>query len=204
MKRIIMLSVIFVMVISVSFGCDNKPKENINQSEPGTSEELNYEGLVQYYAEQHGVSAKEAKMAINRMRILEKESDETEEIKYRVLTIPLSAECQYEPILELYVETSSGVDDWKISRIKGSSFVGEINDDSWQFAGNVAFWLREDRRVEYTVNGDFGKNSIAKAHPIITIDADGKEGQISYQFEEDKGELKNSAYCDQHDWITFK
>ena len=205
MKKTCILLVMFTMVISISFGCSKEPEDNTKQSKSLISEELNYEGLVQYYAEKHEVSVGDAEKAINRMRILEERPDKSKAAaKYRVLSILLQVDCKYQPMLELYAEVAGDDANWTVSRVRGAAFVGAVNDQSWQFAGNVAFWLRENRQIEYDVNGDFGQNSEAPIYMDTAIEEDGSEGTISYTTDENTGELKNTAYCSQHDWVTYR
>lgn len=203
MKKICMILVMFTIVISLSAGCAKEPEADTGQNEPVVSEKLDYEGLVQYYAEKHEVSVGDAVKAIDDMGILEENLDAAETARYRVLTIPLPVDCEYKPKVELYAEIAGKDDDWTISKIKGTAFVGEVNDRFWQFAGNVKFWLREDRQIEYDVNGDFGQNGKGEAYMDAVIEKDGSEGAFVYKMSEHAGDLKNKAYCSQHEWVTY-
>lgn len=203
MKRKLLLLVMIITIISVSFACSNGSAEDAELSKCSVSGEMDYECLVQYYAETHEVTADAAKKAINQMRILKAGSDELKEARYRVLTIPLQVDCKYKPALELYAETFGDDEDWEISKIKCAAFVGAVNGQSWRFAGDVAFWLREDKQVEYDVNGDFGQNSRALVNIGIDIADDGSNGVITYKIDEEAGALKNTAYCSQHEWVAY-
>lgn len=203
MKKLCILLMILMMAAVLYTSCTNESTEDVKQNEPAMSKEMNYEELVRHYAEKHQVSAGDAEEAMIQMHILEDDPDESDAAKYRILSIPLEVDCKYQPMLELYTEIDGNDENWTVSRVKGAAFVGAVNDQSWQFAGNVAFWLRENRQIEYDVNGDFGQNNRASAYMELDIEEDGSEGRIACKMPEKAGELRNTAYCSQHDWVTY-
>lgn len=139
MKKLCILLMILMMAAVLYTSCTNESTEDVKQNEPAMSKEMNYEELVRHYAEKHQVSAGDAEEAMKQMHILEDDPDESDAAKYRILSIPLEVDCKYQPMLELYTEIDGNDENWTVSRVKGAAFVGAFNDQSWQFAGNVAF-----------------------------------------------------------------
>lgn len=124
------------------------------------SEEMSFEELVKFHANENDMSMEEARRELRNLAHKKSENllHAASSTPSRVLSVSLDVTSSYKPKLQFYVYTSNWSTYWLIESIYYITLHREYNGISKQFSGDIAVWNRGNNRIEYDINGDFYNN----------------------------------------------
>lgn len=121
------------------------------------SEILKYEELVKYYATIQNISEEQSMGDLYKMGIEKDIPEDRNEPTYRILYTPIKdKERMYD--VDFLVETKEVSSNWEIIDIK-YAWMKDSKDSDLLFLGTIALWVRKEKGIEYSINGDLCEGS---------------------------------------------
>ncbi len=204
LKNIFMAVCSFVMIfclfLSIS-GCSqaNEEKDGSQLDENGlfVSEDMSYSELKEYYSRDKEISLNDAEGKLAQMDITG-EDDAT----YRVAVQKVEGSEKYEPCIEFYLISSGDEDSRHIERIHGAAVTVTTDQDEAVFLGDLACWLRENNKIEYSLNGDFYEADKIKEAVVCEVEYSRTKAQLHYLTTAEVNN-KDAEYIDAHEFIML-
>lgn len=129
--------------------CTGEDGVQENKLEPVISDAMDYETLKGYYSKKREVSLNDAEETLEQMG-LTKENGET----YRVVTQIIQSNSDCKLFAEFYLKTLESQESWSVEKIQASALFCNIGQEDGVFLGDFTCWLRGQKYIEYSLNGD--------------------------------------------------
>lgn len=193
MKKIVVYFMLFIICALCSCSHNNTETEVQRHS----SSALKYDEVVQYCAKLQGLSEEDSISELHKAGIEKDIPENNNERTYRFLYAPIK---ENEKICELIflVGTKEVNPDWEMIDI-GYAWVNEPEDSKLLFIGAVSLWIREEKGIEYAVNGALCKVSDMAA---LETKTNRKSKEITI-YTRSEAEVKKVAEIYNHDTIYF-
>lgn len=186
---------IVIVLISVTSCQDTKNNEK-SVLKYGIGQPLNYKELLEQYQEEWNLNKTEAMGDLADIGLLEQNNRDA---KYKLLwlQLPKTEENTEGGYVQFFCRMSQGK---AIDEILGIA-VGMKEDVERYYSGKIKVWWREDNKIEFVCNGDFGKVSGGKPERLqkVGIKVNGEKELSIYDYK--LSETKD--YCYSHQTIEF-
>jgi len=173
MKKYFLLFMAVLVLIVIVSKCNLKEPASAELTQE-TGDVMTIDQLIKEYAQTKSISDEEAKNKINSIESIHR--NETGKETYRILLTSEEDKGNLYDII-FYVKTEERKQDWKIKEIAFGEIVSREND-KMRYLGNINFWIRGDRKIEYSVDGDLYKISDSE----IDVDTSSHNGSGTISF----------------------
>lgn len=193
--------VVMLCLILVLGGCSGTEEaggeRQFDENGLFVSEVMNYDELKAYYSQDKEISLNDAQGKLAQMGITGEE-----ESTYRVVVQQVEGSEKYAPCIELYLITPGDENDGKIKKIQKAELSVSLDQQEAVFFGDLVCWLRDNNKIEYSLNGDlFGPADITE-DVICREETDDGIIQLHY-LPKTEGKREGSEYINVHQFITL-
>ncbi len=195
-KYVLLFTAVVVLIVMVVVSKGNLKEPESAELIQETSDVMTMDQLVKEYAQIKSISEEEAEKRINSIEGMHE--NETGKETYRILpTSEKDKENLYDIIF--YAETEESEQGWKIKKIAFGEILSREND-KLRYLGDINFWIRGEREIEYSIDGDLYK--ISDSEIDVSASSRNGRGTISFTPVSDK-KLKSKGYLDLHGTKEF-
>ncbi len=186
-KYVLLFTAVVVLIVIVVVSKGNLKEPESAELIQETSDVMTMDQLVKEYAQIKSISAEEAEGRIN--SIEGTHGNETGKETYRILPTSVKDKDELYYIL-FYATTEENELDWKIKEIAFGEILSKENN-KLRYLGNINFWIRGEREIEYSIDGNLYK--ISDSEIDVSTSCHNDRGTISFTSVSDK-KLKSKGY----------
>ena len=144
--------ILICLLLALSSCAGETETENETQFDENglfVSDALSYEELQKYYSQDRDVSLNDAEGKLAQMGITEDEAG-----TYRVVAQKIEGSEKYTPVIKFYLKTDAAEGSYTIEQIQKAELSITANQEEAVFLGGLTYWLRENQKIEYSLQGD--------------------------------------------------
>ncbi|SCK00914.1 Uncharacterised protein [uncultured Eubacterium sp.] len=191
------LCVCFVLIPTAFTGCSDGIKTEPDNSPFEMSVPLSFEKLVSHFATIQKITENEAKGRLRKMNVIA-----NQDATFQIASKTVEVDADYAASLEFYLQTQNEGEEWIITELKGAVVSMRMGSEIRTFVGNLAYWLRGGKQIEYSLNGDFISADLVDSVTMKTDIKQKNDGETIYVINRDTKGLE-SKYVYQHKTISL-